>query len=107
MLRLKKTGQSTAEYAIVIGLVIAAAVAMQVYVKRGIQAKIRGVVDYQPDANTTILKQYEPYYSLSEMDTVRTSAGTTNTTAGGGVVRGTVVETTRRTGNQKTTAVPE
>ena len=45
MLRLLRKGQSTAEYAIVIGLVIAAAVAMQVYVKRGIQGKVKDLTD--------------------------------------------------------------
>ena len=45
MLKLKRKGQSTAEYAIVIGLVIAAAVAMQVYVKRGLQGKMKDAVD--------------------------------------------------------------
>ena len=45
MSRRSSKGQSTAEYAIVIGLVIAAAVAMQVYVKRGLQGKIKDATD--------------------------------------------------------------
>jgi len=53
MLRQSRKGQSTAEYAIVIGLVIAAAVAMQVYVKRGIQAKVKGAVDFDPSTGIT------------------------------------------------------
>jgi len=48
-------GQSTAEYAIVIGLVIAAAVGMQVYVKRSLQGKIKDAVDYNdPQAASNI-----------------------------------------------------
>lgn len=41
----RKKGQSTAEYAILIGIVIAAAVGIQTYVKRGIQAKFKDTVD--------------------------------------------------------------
>ena len=85
MLR-RKMGQSTAEYAIVIGLVIAAAVAMQVYVKRGIQAKIKGTVDYKPDAMFTH-DQYEPYYQASSLNTTQTSNDITDTKKGGEVVR--------------------
>lgn len=58
MLKLGKSGQNTAEYALVIGLVIAAAMAMQTYVSRSLQSNIKDVsnklVDYKD--------QYEPYY---------------------------------------------
>ena len=40
-----KKGQSTAEYAILIGIVIAAAVGIQTYVKRGLQARFKTTVD--------------------------------------------------------------
>lgn len=41
MLRLlrKKSGQSAAEYAILLGLVVAAITGMQIYVKRGVQSR--------------------------------------------------------------------
>ncbi len=42
---LKKAGQSTAEYAIVIALVVGALVVMQVYVKRGIQGRFKDTTD--------------------------------------------------------------
>ncbi len=48
-------GQSTIEYAIIIGLVVAGLTAMQVYIKRGIQATIRVAADElgnQEDAET-------------------------------------------------------
>ena len=107
MLRRRKTGQSTAEYAIVIGLVIAAAVAMQVYVKRGIQAKIKGAVDYQPDKMFTT-GQYEPDYSSSNMDSSRTAKEQTETKAQGVVERNLVAaEVTKRSGTQTTIALPE
>lgn len=64
----KKKGQNTAEYAILISLVVAAVIAMQTYVQRGLQAKMRDAVkDYMVNkidaaglgGNTV---QYEPYY---------------------------------------------
>ncbi len=42
---LNKKGQNTAEYAILIALVVAAVVAMQTYVKRSMQAGIKFAVD--------------------------------------------------------------
>ena len=66
-----KKAQNTAEYAILIGLVIGAVVAMQQYAQRTIQARIR-------DANVTFRDQtkalgeslqYEPYYSESNSNT--------------------------------------
>ena len=67
---LNRKGQNIAEYSILIALVIAAAVAMQVYVKRGVQGRIADAVDHAPDtgevAGSAIqfsTKQYEPYYT--------------------------------------------
>jgi hypothetical protein len=84
MLRLlrSKKAQNTAEYAILIALVIGVFSAMQIYVRRGLQARIKGGTDIMPglvigqannagdfvdpnmlgnpaDADYT---QYEPYY---------------------------------------------
>jgi len=70
------SGQSTAEYAIILAVVIGAAVAMQVYVKRGLQAKQKGAVDvftglqgnFTEEGKTATfgkLSQYEPYYAES------------------------------------------
>ena len=113
MLRRKKIGQSTAEYAIVIGLVIAAAVAMQVYVKRGIQGKIRdasltpitvenvtgNVLMYGMD---TVANQYEPNFSDgTALTSTRTATESTVVSTGGGVTRGiTGNDVSSRTGNQ-------
>jgi len=72
-------------------MVIAAAVAMQVYVKRGMQAKVKGAVDFDPDtlANSDIFssKQYEPYYNTSSMQTTREATETTTTGKAGLVER--------------------
>jgi len=70
----KKKGQNTAEYAILISLVVAAVIAMQTYVQRGLQAKMRDSVanymfgqlnDPAGDGSVNGLGpsvQYEPYY---------------------------------------------
>jgi hypothetical protein len=66
LMRLRKKGQNTAEYAILIGLVIAAVVTMQTYVKRGLQARTKGAVEYfNRESGLSGNFQYEPYYSES------------------------------------------
>ena len=105
MFRLMRKGQSTAEYAIVIGLVIAAAVAMQIYVKRGLQGKVKDAVDYNDAGSSAVLgktTQYEPYYQQSTMTATRSASDTENTATGGGVVRSTS-DTSTRTGSQTVT----
>ncbi|MBU0547987.1 MAG: hypothetical protein KJ710_01080 [Candidatus Omnitrophica bacterium] len=107
MLRILRKGQSTAEYAIVIGLVIAAAVAMQIYVKRSLQGKVKDAVDYNDPAASGILgttTQYEPYYSTSAMNATRSSTDTEDTATGGSVAR-TTVDSSSRTGTQNILAV--
>jgi len=106
MLKLKRKGQSTAEYAIVIGLVIAAAVAMQVYVKRSIQGKIKDASDYNDTAATMLTtKQYEPYYLESNLTNTRSESSKTNTATGGAITRTLTNDTANRTGSQDVTAV--
>ena len=87
----KSRAQSTAEYAILIGLVIAAAVAMQVYVKRTIQGRMRGGVhylaNYTASENTELglgnSTQYEPYYFASSFNVTRSQDAQQNLTYGG------------------------
>jgi uncharacterized protein (UPF0333 family) len=67
-----KKGQNTAEYAILIALVIAAAIGIQTYVKRGIQGRVKDGSDsimneieggdWAQISNVTVTakKQYEP-----------------------------------------------
>jgi hypothetical protein len=101
-----RKGQSTAEYAIVIGLVIAAAVAMQIYVKRSLQAKVKDAVDYNDPAATMLsTSQYEPYYLSSDMTNTRKESTTAATTTGGGVTRTINEDEANRTGTQNISAV--
>lgn len=80
-----KKAQSTAEYAVLFALVVGAVVAMQVYVRRGIQGRLKSVVDDITIGNSitnvaglgTIFAngqfQYEPYYLASDARTERES----------------------------------
>jgi Flp pilus assembly pilin Flp len=98
MLRiLGKKAQTTAEYAILIALIVGAVVAMQVYVKRGIQGRVKDVVDHTGSGgevgmtgdNLTFKSgQYEPYYQKSEVITNQTSGSTEEMLEGGSVERG-------------------
>lgn len=76
----RRRAQSTGEYVVLVGLVIAAVIGMQIFVKRGLQAKTKNVVEYMIDeggyGNYTLdsERQYEPYYL---------GASSTNATRGG------------------------
>ncbi len=65
-----KKAQNTAEYAILISLVVAGIIAMQTFAQRAIQARIRDAAHYGADITTTVNSgadidgtvQAEPYY---------------------------------------------
>ena len=63
-LRNRIKGQSTAEYAILIALVVAAVIAMQTYAKRALQAKVRDATLFMVQQTNELGSsvQYEPYY---------------------------------------------
>ena len=68
-----RKGQNTAEYALLISLVVAAIIAMQTYAQRTLQARIRDAAVYLSNrtgslGNTT---QYEPYYLTTNYDVNR------------------------------------
>ncbi len=73
-----KKAQNTAEYAILIALVIGGVVAMQTYGQRALQARVRDTSQFMTDNTANLLKgvvpsstekydkgQYEPYYTHS------------------------------------------
>ncbi len=68
-------GQNTAEYAIVIALIIGAVIAMQIYVKRGLQGRMKDATDYVATETSELgaTKQYEPYYSEQSMTSAQKS----------------------------------
>jgi len=63
-----KRGQSTLEYAVLIVVIIAALIAMQVYLKRGIQGRMR-------ESSDQIGEQFSPGYTVSNRVT-RTMSNT-------------------------------
>lgn len=73
-----KKAQNTAEYAILIGLVIGAVVAMQTYAQRTMQARIRDVNVTFRDKTGMLgnTLQYEPYYAESNSSTEKDSTAT-------------------------------
>ena len=105
-----KKAQNTAEYAILIALVIGAVIAMQTYVKRSWQGGVKFAVDkLKKDGGTA---QYEPYYLKSEYETEEAAyKDTKETQAGGKVVRDFGSEdaphTTTRSGYQEIKAAEE
>jgi Flp pilus assembly pilin Flp len=106
---LNKKAQSTAEYVLILGFVVAAVIAMQTYVKRGLQGRIRDVVDYTgqetKSGGADVVKfsaaQYEPYYLESSFDnTHRTTNENEKVLTGGAIDRTLENEHTTRKGKQ-------
>ncbi len=120
-----KKAQSTMEYALLIAVVIGVFSAMQIYMRRGLQARIKSATDNAPSlvlkgvaADTAIQgdalfgskTQYEPYY-------IKAGEYSFNTTSGEGTETGTVTEaggkkevsgaTVTRTGKQQVTGAKE
>jgi len=73
-----KKAQNTAEYAILISLVVAGIIAMQTYAQRALQARVRDAGQYlktqTSDLGSTV--QYEPYYLTTNYTVVRNESET-------------------------------
>ena len=77
-----KKAQNTAEYALLISLVVAAIIAMQTYAQRALQARVRDAAQYMATTisgqangmNATL--QYEPYYLTSNYQVTSDSSTT-------------------------------
>lgn len=66
----KRKGQSTLEYAVLIAIVVGALITMQIYIKRGIQGRLRSSSDdigeqFSP-GRTTSLYTYKSDYTALE-----------------------------------------
>lgn len=70
-----KRAQQTAEYALLISLVVAAVIAMQTYAQRAIQARIRDASQYMASQTNALgtTNQYEPYYTSSSYEVTKDS----------------------------------
>jgi hypothetical protein len=97
---LDRKGQNIAEYSILIALVIAAAVAMNTYVKRNLQAKVHDAVNYAGPEIKGVggndLKfsgaQFEPDYVSSTTNQTSTKNALEKAGAGGEISRTDIVE---------------
>ncbi len=78
-----KKAQNTAEYAILIALVIGGVVAMQTYAQRALQARVRDTSRYMAEGTSNAAGgmgagfgtvQYEPYYSNTTETSGKTSS---------------------------------
>jgi len=63
-----KKAQNTAEYAILISLVVAGIIAMQTYAQRALQARVRDASSHLANRTSGLgnTVQYEPYYLSSD-----------------------------------------
>ena len=68
-----KKAQNTAEYAILISLVVAGIIAMQTYAQRALQARVRDAAQYLSAQSNGLgnTVQYEPYYLSTNYDVTR------------------------------------
>jgi hypothetical protein len=85
------------EYALFLAIVAAAFLGMQIYLKRGIQGRVRDLAD-QIAGGGGPAHQYESATSVSQM-TTRVDGHSTSSYNNGTVVS-TVSETTNKTGNE-------
>ncbi|MBI3314679.1 MAG: hypothetical protein HYZ86_01880 [Candidatus Omnitrophica bacterium] len=100
-------GQNTAEYALLIALVVAGVIAMQTYVQRSLQAKTRDAGQYLTNSTTaklspsgiTEVDQYEPYYQNTDYSITRDTAE--NKRQGQGLVAADSSSNRTRTGSQQ------
>lgn len=106
LLRLNKKAQNAVEYGALLALVIAVAISMQTYLKRGWQGGMKFAVD-KLQRGPTGTTQYEPYYLESSYTTTVTGGtDTEDTKVDGAIDRTFTPRTTTRTGYQKVRAAP-
>lgn len=93
--RFYEKGQSTLEYALLIAVIVAGLIAMQVYMKRGVQGKLRSSTD-------SIGEQYSPGYTTSEYTTTQTTTSReTLGIEGAGITYSDASTTQGRTGKEE------
>lgn len=97
-----KKGQSTLEFAVLIGVVVASAIAMQVYMKRGVSGKLKSGVDQ-------IGTQYDPQNFSSNYATNTNSVRRDTVSGDTRITRSELIsdETTHKTGSETLTAWEE
>ena len=100
-----RKGQNTAEYAILIGVIVAAAIAMQIYIRRGMQARVKDAVDFtrtaDDDSGNALFtqSQYEPYYMERNLESSSTGAVSSQLQQGGGLNKDSISTASQSVGN--------
>ena len=84
---IKRRGQVISEYAVVLGLVVSALVASQLYIQRALQGRYRDATDSAigqviAAGGSAGNAQYEPYYQDTNYTTVNTSTESVTYTNG-------------------------
>ena len=71
-----KKAQNTAEYAILISLVVAGIIAMQTYAQRALQGRVRDAALFLTNTTASLgnTAQYEPYYLTTQYEVARNEA---------------------------------
>jgi Flp pilus assembly pilin Flp len=101
-----RKAQNTAEYALLIALVVAGVIAMQTYAQRALQARVHDAAQYMAtaDSNSTLgignSTQYEPYYLNSDYNVESSSVD--NKRLGTGLVGSDSENNRARSGAQET-----
>lgn len=93
-----RKGQSTLEYVILVGFVVAALIAMGVYMKRGMQGKLRESTDQ-------VGEQYSPEHTTSNYTTDVNLEQKEEQTSGGANTTTIMVNTQTRTGSETVEAL--
>ncbi len=101
-------GQSVVEYAVLFSVVAAVVIGMQLYVKRGLQAKMKHASNFLSEQvgdggalgdSKQQLLQYEPYYTADGSIATTTKNTRTEEMTTGGLVKAGVNDLTTRSGN--------
>lgn len=97
MVKIYLSGQSIGEYAVCLAVILAALLAMQVYVKRGLEGRYKGVVDYATK-QAYPLTQYEPGYVQDKYTVSQDKKLTESAPGGGNITRNPIEDKTVVTG---------
>lgn len=90
----QKRAQSTLEYAVLIGVIVAGLIGMQVYLKRGFQGKLREGAD-------SMGEQFSPEATTYNYTTNSFTNSTEDLTTGGVTTTNIDTQTTNRSGNEQ------
>ena len=105
---LNRKGQSTGEYALVFAIILGAIIAMQTYVKRAIQGRVKAGADFMARETADVgmgeglgaATQYDPYYYTSDNNVSRDSEIASQYTDGESYTEVAEDATTRAAGGQ-------